>query len=91
MVLQFPLRFVCQLHDLLCPAAQQHSVLRQHHPVLAAAEQLDAQFLRQLHQLAGEGRLCHMEQRRLCDILLPRHGEKIAQDPQFHTITSKTA
>ena len=91
-MVQLTLRLVRQLHDLLGAAAQQHPVLRQHHPVLTAAKQFDAQLLLQLHQLAGEGRLRHMEQRRrFCDILLPCHSEKIAQDTQFHTITSGKA
>ena len=57
-------------------------------PVLAAAEQLDTQLLFQLHQLTGQGRLGHMEQRRRPgDIFFPGHGQKVPQRPKFHAST----
>ena len=59
---ELPGRLLPQLYDLLSPAAQQHPGLRQNDVVLAAAEQLDSQFLLQLHQLAGQGGLRQMEQ-----------------------------
>ena len=84
-MLQFPFGLVGQLHDLLRAPAQEHPVIRQHNAVLATSEKLHAQLRLQLHQLAGERRLRHMEQRRrLRDILLPRHGEKVTQNSQFH-------
>ena len=52
-VLKVILRLVCQRHDLLRPPAEQHPLLCQNDAVLAPAEQLNPQFLLQLHQLSG--------------------------------------
>lgn len=82
---ELPGRLLRQLYDLLSPAAQQHPGLRQNDVVLAATEQLDSQLLLQLHQLAGQGGLRQMEQRRRPgDVLLPGHSQKILQRPKFH-------
>ena len=92
MVLQLPLGLVGQLQDLLRAAAQQQPVLGQDDAVLTAAEKLDAELVFELHELARERRLRHVQQRRrFCDVFLPRYGDKIAQNAQFHTITSPKA
>ena len=70
---------VRQLHQLLGPAAQQHPLVGQDDVVAAALEELHPQFLFQLHQLPGEGRLGQVEQsRRLGDILLPGDRQKVS-------------
>ena len=86
MVGKLALGFVGKLDDFLRAAAQQHAVVGQNHAVLAAAEELDAKLIFQLHELARKRGLCHVQQRCcLCDIFLPCHSEKIAQNAQFHT------
>ena len=81
--------FVGQFHDFLGAALEKPPGVGKGDPVLAAQKQLGSQLLLQLHQLPGKGGLGDMQQRRrLCDVFLLRHREKIAQHSQFHTIPS---
>ena len=65
--------------------SQQRAVLGQLDAALAADKQRGAQFLLQVTDLAGEGGLGHMQDLGSTgDVFFLRHGQKIAQRPQFH-------
>lgn len=56
-----PFGFIRKGEKLLCPALENHAVLGENDIVVAAAKQLYAQLLFQIGDLAGKGRLCHMQ------------------------------
>ena len=54
-------RSVGKGHDFLRPLAQEHALFRQHHPPPSAQKQFFAEFLLQIHDLAGKRRLCDVQ------------------------------
>ena len=82
---EFPFGLFGKSDDLLCPLPQEHPVVGEDDAVAAAVKQLDAQLVLQLHELAGERGLRHVEQG--CgpgDVFLAGHCQKVSQDAQLH-------
>lgn len=71
--------------QFLRPALEQHAGLRQDDVVVAPDKELDPELLLQLHDLAGQGGLCHMKHLRgPGDVFLPGDGQEVVQNAKFH-------
>ena len=71
--------------DFLRTAAEVHAALRERGAAGAAAEQAGTQLLLQIHELAGERGLGHMQRRGgTAHRALVRHRQKIPKYTQFH-------
>ena len=80
-------RPVHQFQNLLCPLAQQHTILGQNDLPVSPDHQLLAQLLLQFFQLSGQGGLGQVQglgRRR--NILLSGYRQKVLQHSQFHSI-----
>ena len=85
LVPEVPFRLVRQGDQFLRPALEQHAGLRQDDVVVAPDKELDPELLLQLHDLAGQGGLCHMEHLRgPGDVFLPGDGQEVVQNAKFH-------
>lgn len=85
----FRLRLVRQIHNLLGPSEQEHSVLRQRDLPVSPHKQFFPQLIFQLHHLLGQGGLGNIQNlggRR--NIFLSGHRQKVPQNTQFHPFTS---
>ena len=77
-VLELVLRLVDEREDLLGPLAQVHAVLGQDGAAARAREELLAELILEMRNLARERRLRHMQHiGRLGHVLLPGHSQEI--------------
>ena len=77
-VLELVLRLVDEREDLLGPLAQVHAVLGQDGAAARAREELLAELILEIRNLARERRLRHMQHiGRLGHVLLPGHSQEI--------------
>ena len=89
---ELPLGLVHKLENFLRPAAQQKPFAGQGDLPRAPVKQPDPHFILHLGDLAAESGLGEVQQfSGPRNIFLPRHRQKVAQNPDFHYHTSKHA